>query len=63
MLTLGPDPGHRHLPLRHWDGDVFVFTPLGENAPYGSISKLTFSDDDLDIEYLETEYSGKFDKR
>lgn len=62
-LTLGPGAGTVHLPLRHWDGDVFVFMPAGENAPDGSISKLTIGDHDLDIEDLDGEYPGKFDKR
>lgn len=61
MLTLGP--ARLRLPLRHWDGDVFVFTPPGESAPQGSISKATFGDDDLLIEYLDEEFPATFVKR
>ena len=40
-MTLGPKA--TEIPLRHWDGNVFVYTPSGENAPDGSISKVTFT--------------------
>jgi CubicO group peptidase (beta-lactamase class C family) len=61
MLLLGP--ARLQLPLRHWDGDVFVFTPPGESAPQGSISKATFGDDDLAIEYLNEDFPATFVKR
>jgi hypothetical protein len=31
------------FPLTHWDGDVFTYTPEGENAPDGSGAALTFT--------------------
>jgi hypothetical protein len=30
------------FPLTHWDGQIFTMAPTGENAPDGSISKVTF---------------------
>ncbi len=60
ILALGPT--QRPLPLRHWDGDVFVFSPPGESEPEGSISTATFNDDDLSIEYLGGEHPATFSK-
>lgn len=42
VVRLGPDGGYE-LPLDAWDGDVFAFTPTGENAPDGSRSSATFA--------------------
>ena len=42
-LTIGPR--EMTFSLRHWDGNVFVYAPTGENAPDGSISKVTFAMD------------------
>ena len=42
-LTLGPSS--ETVPLRHWNGDVFVFEPKGEIAPAGSRSMVTFHTD------------------
>ncbi|HET8970176.1 MAG TPA: serine hydrolase [Candidatus Nanopelagicales bacterium] len=39
-IKLGPDP--MRFKLRHWNGNLFVFTPRGENAPHGSVSKVRF---------------------
>lgn len=44
-------------PLRHWNGNTFVFDLLGENAPPGSISRIDFqvgatgSADGMKLEY------------
>jgi CubicO group peptidase (beta-lactamase class C family) len=40
VLKLGPKG--MEFPLRHWDGNEFVYTPVGENAPDGSVSTVTF---------------------
>ncbi|MCX5046531.1 serine hydrolase [Aldersonia sp. NBC_00410] len=40
ILTIGPK--HMQFPLTHWDGSVFTMIPSGENAPDGSIAKVTF---------------------
>jgi hypothetical protein len=40
VLTIGPNG--MAFPLRHWNGDEFVYTPTGENAPDGSVSSVTF---------------------
>jgi len=42
VVRLGPDGGYE-VPLEPWDGDVFAFTPSGENAPEGSRSSVTFA--------------------
>lgn len=57
-LTLGPD--NMTFPLKHWDGDTFVFTPPGENANHGSVSKATFRGAELTLEYYDTEHLGVF---
>ena len=31
------------FPLTHWDGNIFTYTPKGENAPDGSRAALTFT--------------------
>jgi hypothetical protein len=40
VLTVGPK--NMQFPLTHWDGQIFTMAPTGENAPDGSISKVTF---------------------
>lgn len=42
VLALGPD-GVSTAQLDPWDGDTFAFTPLGENAPAGSLSSAVFA--------------------
>ncbi len=44
VLTIGP--AGTTFPLRHWDGNVFVYYPSDENAPDGSIATATFTLDD-----------------
>lgn len=58
VLVLGPD--ETTLPLRHWDGDTFVFTPNGEGADPGTVSKATFDGDRLTLEYYNREGEGTF---
>ena len=60
VLLLGP--AQQPLALRHWDGEVFAFSPPGESEPAGSISKATFNDGALSIEYLHDEYAATFTK-
>jgi len=60
QLALGPD---FKVPLTHWDGDVFTFSFVNENAPPGTVSKATFDGDRLVLEYYETEASGTFTRR
>lgn len=59
-LTLGPK--NMSFPLTHWDGDTFVFTPTGENAVPGTVSKATFDGDELTLEYYDQEGLGSFDR-
>jgi CubicO group peptidase (beta-lactamase class C family) len=55
-LRLGPRP--TVFRLTHWDGDVFTFTPTGENAPPGTISKASFSEGRVVLEYFDGEGLG-----
>jgi CubicO group peptidase (beta-lactamase class C family) len=43
VLKLGP--AGTAFPLRHWDGNMFVYTPVGENAPDGSVATALFTMD------------------
>ncbi len=63
LLTLTLGPNNMTFPLRHWNGDTFVFTPSGENANHGSISQATFDGDKLTLEYYDTEHLGVFTRR
>lgn len=56
-LALGPK---LVVPLKHWDGDVFTFALVTENAPPGSISKATFDGDWLTLEYFDQDGKGTF---
>lgn len=59
-LTLSLGPRGDMLPLTHWDGDVFTFEMVNENAPPGTISKATFAGDRLTLEYYDAEDLGTF---
>lgn len=50
-LTLGATP--LQLPLQHWDGHVFTFRPLAENASPGSISQATFAGRQVTLELYD----------
>jgi CubicO group peptidase (beta-lactamase class C family) len=56
-LALGPK---LVVPLQHWDGNVFTFSFVTENAPPGTISKATFDGDKLTLEYYDQEGRGTF---
>ncbi len=60
QLVIGPDD--LAYPLTHWDGDVFTFPLSNENAPDGTISKATFTPDDVTFEYWDTNSLGTFRK-
>jgi CubicO group peptidase (beta-lactamase class C family) len=57
-LRLGPRPAV--FRLTHWDGNVFTFTPTGENAPPGTISKASFSEGRVVLEYYDGQGLGSF---
>jgi CubicO group peptidase (beta-lactamase class C family) len=59
-LTVGP--GTIVWPLEHWDGEVFVFEPLAENSPLGSVSQATFDGTTLVIEHLDEHGLGTFER-
>ncbi len=59
-LTLTLGPRHMTMPLRHWDGSTFVFTPPGENAEAGTLSRATFDGDRLVLEYYDGDHLGTF---
>jgi CubicO group peptidase (beta-lactamase class C family) len=49
-----------NVALEHWDGNVFTFSFVTENAPPGTISKATFEGNKLDLEYYDEENKGTF---
>ena len=59
MLALG---SKLSVPLNHWDGNVFTFTFVTENAPPGTISKATFDGNKLVLEYYDEFGKGTFTK-
>jgi CubicO group peptidase (beta-lactamase class C family) len=56
-LALGPK---LVVPLEHWDGNVFTFSFVAENAPPGTISKATFDGAKLVLEYYDQDGTGTF---
>jgi CubicO group peptidase (beta-lactamase class C family) len=56
-LSLGPK---LRVPLQHWDGNVFTFSFVTENAPPGTISKATFDGGKLTLEYYDQGGTGTF---
>ncbi len=56
-LALGPK---LKVPLTHWDGDVFTFSFVAENAPPGTISRASFDGDQLTLEYFDGFGKGTF---
>lgn len=58
VLTLGPAP--LRLPLAHWDADVFTFALNDENAAPGTISKATFAERRVTLEFYDAEGLGTF---
>ncbi|BBX00573.1 serine hydrolase [Mycolicibacterium moriokaense] len=59
MLALG---SKLTVPLDHWDGNVFTFKFVTENAPPGTISMATFDGDKLVLEYYDEFGKGTFTK-
>lgn len=61
VVNLGPAaPGE--FPLTHWDGNVFTFSPVTENAAPGTISTATFDGERLTLEYYDAHHDGVFVK-
>ena len=58
LLTMGPKAQTREL--THWDGNVFTFSFVDENAPPGTISKATFDGPKLTLEYYDENHDGVF---
>jgi CubicO group peptidase (beta-lactamase class C family) len=50
------------VPLEHWDGNVFTYSWISENAPPGTVSKATFDGNRLILEYYDTFKKGTFTK-
>jgi len=57
-LSLGSKP--IRYPMRHWDADVFTIDLTTENAPPGSLSKVSFAGNTLTVEVLNDEKMGTF---
>lgn len=56
-LTLGP---RGSFDLQPWDGNVFTFSFVTENAPPGTVSKATFDGGKLTLEYFDEQGQGVF---
>ena len=61
-LELGLGPRGDSFELRHWDGNVFTFSFVAENAPPGTVSKATFDGSKLTLEYYDAGGNGVFVK-
>ena len=59
-LALSLGPRGEVWPLTHWDGNVFTFSLVTENAPPGTISQATFDGDKLTLEYYDDHGNGTF---
>jgi len=59
-LELALGPGNVHWALTHWDGDVFSYQPYNENAPQGTVGKVTFHRSSLVLDLLNTHGLGRF---
>ncbi len=65
-FTLALGPKRMSFPLRHWDGDTFVYLPSGESASPRSVSKVTFQRDAggpataIEIEFYAQDGMGTF---
>jgi len=57
-FTLGP--AGQIFALTHWDGEVFTFSPSGESASPGTISKASFNGSQLTLEFYDAEGLGTF---
>jgi CubicO group peptidase (beta-lactamase class C family) len=68
-LVLKIGPKGMEFPLRHWDGNQFVYTPTGENAPDGSVSTVTFklgatgAAEAVSIEFFAASGRGDFTRK
>jgi hypothetical protein len=58
QLALGPK--NQTFTLSHWDSDIFTFNLTNENAPPGTISRATFADNTLNLEYYDANKLGTF---
>ena len=58
VLRLGFGEG-RAYPLTHWDADTFVFRPVNDAAPPGSISSASFVNDELILEHFNADGQGR----
>lgn len=56
-LAVGPTG---RFALTHWDGHVFVYDILNENAYPGSVSQVTFDGDTMVVEFLDQRGLGTF---
>ena len=60
VLSLGP---HRDsYPLQHWDGDTFTWAFVSENFPPRGVSKVTFADNTMTVEFLDEQRMGTFSR-
>lgn len=57
-LALGPRPDV--YPLAHWDGDTFTMSFVSENFPPRGVSKVSFRDGEMTVEFLDGDKMGTF---
>ncbi len=67
LLHLQVGPKGMRWPLQHWDGNIYVYTPTGENAPEGSRSAVTFERNGgaasaVNVEFLDRRGQGTFNR-
>ena len=62
LLVLGLGPRGDTFVLTHWDGNVFTFEMVTENAAPGTISTATFDGDRLTLEFFDQHGNGVFIK-
>lgn len=63
-LTQGPTDDPDTYPLEHWDGDVFTYLPIGENATVRTAVTFTIGPDGIasamTVENLDLQHQGTF---
>ena len=59
-LTLALGPRRNSYPLKHWDGDTFTMSFVSENFPPRGVSKVSFRDSTMTVEFLDGDKMGTF---
>ena len=59
-LLLEPGPDREPWRLEHWDGDTFAASPAGGDWPAGTRGSVTFDDDEVTLDLLDSSGLGTF---